>query len=286
MVKRDDVIPFACGGNKVRKMEMVIADAIARGADTLISTGGVQSNHARVTAAVAARFDMDCVLVLNGAAPATRPTGNARLMNLYGARVDYVGSREARTCRMAEIAAELSAKGRRPYVVPLGASTGLGSLGFFRGIAELLAQSDAPDAIVVPSSSGGTQAGLAGGCALFGAATQVIGISADDPAADIAGTARGLLAAAGELLGADGLINDLIPAIDVDDAFVGGGYALPTEASVEAAAIAAATEGLVLDPVYTAKAMAALIAFVREGRFSPDQTVLFWHTGGVPGFFA
>ena len=286
LVKRDDLISFGCGGNKVRKVEMLAARALADGADTLISTGGVQSNHARVTAAVAARLGMDCVIVVNGAAQAAGPTGNARLMKLFGARIEYVATREERPRRMSDIAAELQSNGRRPFIVPLGASTGLGALGFFRATGELLTQGPAPDVIVVASSSGGTQAGLVGGCAVFGAATRVIGISADDPAGEIAQIARGLLLESGGLLGLGDALHELAADVEVDDEFVGGGYGAPTTASLEAATLAAATEGLVLDPVYTAKAMAGLVSYVREGRFSPDQTVLFWHTGGVPGFFA
>jgi 1-aminocyclopropane-1-carboxylate deaminase/D-cysteine desulfhydrase-like pyridoxal-dependent ACC family enzyme len=286
LVKRDDLISFGCGGNKVRKIELLAARALAEGADTLVSTGGVQSNHARVTAAVAARLGMDCVIVVNGSRQPAGPTGNARLMQLFGARVEYVATREERPRRMADIAAELRLNGRRPFIVPLGASTGLGALGFVRAIGELLTQGPPPDAILVASSSGGTQAGLVGGCAVFGAETRVLGISADDPAADIAQVARGLLRESGDLLGLGEALHDLAPMIQVDEGFIGGGYATPTKASLEAATLVARTEGIVLDPVYTAKAMAGLIAYVRDGRFSPEQTVVFWHTGGVPGFFA
>ena len=286
LVKRDDTISFGCGGNKVRKVEMLAAMAVAEGADTLISTGGVQSNHARVVAAAAARIGMQCVLVLNGEPPNGKPTGNARLMSLFGARLEYVQNREARGLRMQEIATELEAQGRRPFVLPLGASTGLGALGFVHATGELLSQVDPPDAIIVASSSGGTQAGLAGGCVVFGIPTRVVGISADDPADDIAAVVRTLLSEAGSLLGFNRSLDHLVPNVAVDAAFVGGGYGVPTPASLEAARLAAMTEGLVLDPVYTAKAMAALIAYVREGRYSPEQTVVFWHTGGVPGFFA
>lgn len=286
LVKRDDTISFGCGGNKVRKVEMLAARALAEGADTLISTGGVQSNHARVVAAAAARLGMACVLVVNGEPPAGGPTGNARLMSLFGARIEYVQSREARAARMNEIAATLRAQARRPFIVPLGASTGLGSLGFVRATGELLGQIAPPDAIVVASSSGGTQAGLAAGCAVFNVPTRVVGISADDPADDIAKVVRTLMKESGTLLGLSNGFDDLGPEVLVEAGFVGGGYGVPTPESREAAALAARTEGLVLDPVYTAKAMAALIAYVREGRYSPEQTVLFWHTGGVPGYFA
>ena len=286
LVKRDDLIPFGCGGNKVRKMEMVAARAVEAGADTLISTGGVQSNHARVVAAMAARLGMNCVIVVNGSPQADQPTGNARLMEHFGARVEYVAARNERAGRMLDIADDLMAQGRRPYIVPLGASTGLGALGFVRAMGELQAQVDPPDVIVLASSSGGTQAGLAAGCVVFGMDTRVMGVSADEAADDIAKVVRSLLVDTGEMLGVGRRFDELVASVHVDDAFIGSGYGARTPESEEAAALVAATEGLVLDPVYTAKAMAALIAYVRQGRFSEGQTVLFWHTGGLPGFLA
>jgi D-cysteine desulfhydrase family pyridoxal phosphate-dependent enzyme len=284
LIKRDDAISFGCGGNKVRKLELVAAEAAAAGADTLITSGGIQSNHARVTAAAAARLGMKCVLVLNGTPPPLRPTGNALLMELFGAQVDYVCDRAQRSPRMHAIAAELTTQGRRPFVIPLGASTALGTLGFFRAVHELFSQIDPPDTIVVASSSGGTQAGICGGCLLFGAPTRVIGVSADDAADEIARLSSRLCAEAIALLGADG--PPALQALEVDDTFVGAGYGQATDASRQAADLLARTEGLVVDPVYTAKALACLIAYVRQGRFSDDQTVLFWHTGGIPGLFA
>jgi 1-aminocyclopropane-1-carboxylate deaminase/D-cysteine desulfhydrase-like pyridoxal-dependent ACC family enzyme len=286
LVKRDDALSFGGGGNKVRKVEMLAAGAVGEGADTLISTGGVQSNHARVVAAMAARLGMHCVLVVNGPPPSAPPTGNARLMSLFGARIDYVESRAARQARMHEIAEQLRDQGRRPYILPLGASTALGALGFVRAAGELLSQIDPPDVIVLASSSGGTQAGLASGCALFAPATRVIGVSADDAEDEVVGLVRGLMTGVSALLGLDHRPRPDPAPVHVDAGFVGDGYAIPTRASAEAARLAAATEGLVLDPTYTAKSMAALIAYVREGRFSDEHTVLFWHTGGVPGFFA
>lgn len=283
VMKRDDAISFACGGNKVRKLELVAAAAMAEGADTLITAGGLQSNHARITAAVAARLGMNCVLVLNGA-PQPRPTGNARLMELFGARIEYVGSRTERAPRMGEVAGELSARGYRPFVIPLGASTPLGTLGFVLAMDELLSQIDPPDAIFVASSSGGTQAGICGGCTLARAHTRVVGVSADDPADEISRMSRRLCADALGLIDFHIAPDEL--SLEVDDSFVGAGYGQATDASRQAAELLARTEGLVVDPVYTAKALACLISYVRQGRFSDDQTVVFWHTGGIPGLFA
>lgn len=283
-VKRDDAIAFAFGGNKVRKMRLVAADALRSGADTLITCGGVQSNHARVTAAAAAKLGMRCVLVANGTAQ-ERLTGNALLTRLVGAQVRYVASRDERAPEMDRAAAQIRAGGGRPYVVPLGASTPLGAAAFVLAVAELLSQMAAPDLIVHATSSGGTQAGLVAGCALAGVKTRVVGISADEPSASLAAQIREIMTGLARLVGADGRRFASTEVI-VDDRFVGEGYAVPTAASRAAIDIAARTEALFLDPTYTAKAMAGLIALVQDRTFTPDETVLFWHTGGQVGLFA
>jgi D-cysteine desulfhydrase family pyridoxal phosphate-dependent enzyme len=282
LVKRDDALPFAMGGNKVRKMRLLARHAIDQGADTLITMGGVQSNHARVTAAIAAASGLDSVLVLNGVPP-DPPTGNALLQRMFGARIVSVATREAREPAMRETAAQLVREGHKPYLVPLGGSTPEGALAYAHAFLELIDQIDEPDVIVHSTSSGGTQAGLAAGAALAGARTRIVGISADDPSASIAGIVRELVPAIGTLTGVDALQHE---PVDVDDTFVGGGYGVPTAESTDAMYLAARTEGLLLDPVYTAKAMAGLIARVRAGAFRPDDTVLFWHTGGLPALFA
>jgi 1-aminocyclopropane-1-carboxylate deaminase/D-cysteine desulfhydrase-like pyridoxal-dependent ACC family enzyme len=285
LVKRDDLLSFACGGNKVRKMQAVAEAARAAGADALITCGGLQSNHARVTAATGAALGMRVILVANGT-PSLPPTGNARLNQLFGAEVRYVPSREDRAPAMDRAADELRAAGHTPFVVPLGASTPVGAIGFARGVAELASAGVRPDIIVHASSSGGTQAGLIAGCALIGSRAEVIGISADEPAAALTATVRELLVGVASTLGArpDTIGGDR--AIEIDDTQVGAGYGVPTDASTEAMTLVARHEGILLDPVYTAKAMAGLIARVRDGRFHADQTLLFWHTGGQPGFFA
>lgn len=284
LIKRDDAIGFAFGGNKVRKMRLVAAAAIADGADTLITCGGVQSNHARVTAAAAAKLGMRSVLVANGRRP-ERPAANALLNQLLGAEVQYVADRSERAPAMEAAAAALRRAGRKPYVVPLGASTPLGAAAFVDAVRELLEQIDPPDLIVHATSSGGTQAGLVAGCALAGVKTKVLGISADDPAAVIEGTVRDILQGVAPLLG-------VTPerfreaAVEVDDRFVGQGYGLPTNESREALGLAARTEAVFLDPTYTAKAMAALIARIRSRELPGRYTILFWHTGGQVGLFA
>lgn len=285
LIKRDDAIPFGFGGNKVRKVALVAAAAIAEGADTLLSVGGVQSNSARVVAAVAARMGLKCVLVVNGARP-DRLTANALLDSLMGADVHYVESREERAPTMARLAESLRREGRHPYEIPLGASTPLGALGFASAVGEMVQQRVLPDVIIHSTSSGGTQAGLVAGCTLHGLPTRVLGISADDPARSISETVRGVIAGMGDLLGVNGAELAAAREIDVDDTHVGEGYGRSSPASREAAGLLARCEALLVDHTYTAKALAGLIHHVRRGSFTADQTVLFWHTGGQVGLFA
>jgi D-cysteine desulfhydrase family pyridoxal phosphate-dependent enzyme len=282
LVKRDDAIGFAFGGNKVRKMRYVAAEALKAKADVLITSGGVQSNHARVTAAAAAKLGLKCVLVVNGAPP-ERLTANALLDRLLGAEVRYVAAREERVPAMEEAAAELRRAGCRPFVIPIGASTPLGAVGYVRAVEELLGQIDPPDVIVHATSSGGTQAGLAAGCALAGMPTRVVGVSADEPSAALERDIRRILEGLKPLLQVESDLS-AVP-LEVDDRFVGPGYGVPTDQSHEAIDLTARTEAIFLDHTYTAKAMAALIAAVRSGEFS-RQTVLFWHTGGHVGLFS
>jgi len=282
LIKRDDALPFAMGGNKVRKMRLLVRRALDEGADTLVTMGGVQSNHARVTAAMAAATGMRSVLVLNGR-PSPASKGNALLQRLFGAEIVLVESREEREPMMHDVAARLEREGRRPHIVPLGGSTPEGAVAYAQAFAEMAAQIDPPDWIIHSTSSGGTQAGLAAGAALLGAPSRIVGVSADDPAPAIEAIVHTLVGAIGAEVG----VPDLAYAsTSVDDSFVGGGYGVPTDASTEALALAARTEGLLLDPVYTAKAMARVVAGLRDGEFGSHDTVLFWHTGGLPALFA
>lgn len=285
LMKRDDLLSFGFGGNKVRKLQTVIAEARASGADALITCGGVQSNHARATAAAGAALGMPVTLILNGAAP--KPlTANAKLDALFGADVRFVATREERAPAMAAVADELRANGQHPFAIPLGASTATGAMGFARGVAELVASGVKPDVIIHSSSSGGTQAGLIAGCALFGLQARIIGVSADEPSASLARTVATLVDEIAQRFGAKSETVGANRPVDVDDSEVGAGYGIPTEASTEALELAARREGVILDPVYTAKAMASLIKRVRAGAFSSNSTVLFWHTGGQAGFFS
>lgn len=283
LIKRDDAIGFAFGGNKVRKLRYVAAEAVRQRADTLITSGGVQSNHARVTAATAAKLGLKCLLIANGDEP-EKATANALLDRLLGAEIRYVRNREDRAPAMEEAAEDMRRAGRRPFVIPIGASTPLGAAGYVDAVRELLEQIEPPDVIVHSTSSGGTQAGLAAGTALAGIKTRVVGISADDPAESLKTEICRILEGLGTLLERPGRLSDV--PLHVDDGFVGGGYGVPTAASREAIEITARCEAVFLDPTYTAKAMAGLIARVRGGEFTAGQTILFWHTGGQVGLFA
>src|SRR5262245_7516136 len=227
LVKRDDALSFGFGGNKVRKLELVAAQALAEGADTLVTCGGVQSNHARATAASAAKLGLSCRLIANGAPPA-RPTANALLDALFGAEVEYVATREERATALRAAVTALRAAGRRPFEIPLGASTPLGALAFVRAVGELIQQVDPPDVIVHATSSGGTQAGLVAGCALHGLRTRVVGISADDPTPALSALVRDLVQGIGDRLGVDGRALSSAAQVEIDDGFVGAGYGIPT----------------------------------------------------------
>jgi len=278
LAKRDDAIPFGFGGNKIRKLEYAIAEALEGDADTIVTVGGLQSNHARATAAVAAKLGLRCVLILNGVPP-LKPTANTLLDGLLGAEIEYIATRDERAAACERVVARLRDEGRRPFLIPLGASTSVGALGFVAAVSELVEQQMVPDVIVHATSSGGTQAGLLAGVALNNLKTQIIGVSADDPAEAIEVAVRRIIA---------GIERFHLPygEIEVDDTRVGEGYGLPTPESREAQEVAARTEALFVDHTYTAKAFGALMAYVREGRFTEDQTVLFWHTGGQVGLFA
>jgi 1-aminocyclopropane-1-carboxylate deaminase/D-cysteine desulfhydrase-like pyridoxal-dependent ACC family enzyme len=280
LIKRDDLLSFALGGNKVRKLQMLAAEAQRAGADTLITCGAVQSNHARVTAATGAVLGWRVVLVLSGDPPA-QPTGNLARDIVFGADVRLIADRAARPAMMDEVADEMRRAGRRPFVIPLGGSTPIGAAGMARAIAELSADSIRPDVIVHASSSAGTQSGVTAGCALFGLKTRVLGISVDEPAETLRANVERLVSRMAAELGARAETWLGSHPIDVDDSQVGDGYGIATPASEEALTLVARTEGIILDRVYESKAMAGLIARIRDGRFTRDQTVLFWHTGGL-----
>ena len=278
LAKRDDAIPFGFGGNKIRKLEFAIAQALAANSDTIVTVGGLQSNHARATAAVAAKLGLRCVLILNGVPP-LKPTGNTLLDQLLGAEIEYIATRDERAGACERVMARLRDEGRRPFLIPLGASSSVGALGYVTAVGELVDQQILPDVIIHATSSGGTQAGLLAGAAMNNLKTQIIGVSADDPAEAIEASVRRIISGIERFHMQYG-------EIEIDDTRVGDGYGIPTPESREAQEVAARTEALFVDHTYTAKAFGALMAYVREGRFTEDQTVLFWHTGGQVGLFA
>lgn len=286
LVKRDDLTGLGLGGNKVRKLEYLVADARAQGAHTLITAGAPQSNHARQTAAAAARCGLGCVLVLGPIAP-TSITGNLLLNTLFGARIRWAGTRD-RFAVMDEVAAEERAAGRTPYIIPYGGSNAIGAAGYLHAVGELVRQlaeqGRSVDHIVFASSSGGTQAGMVVGAQAYGLSAHILGISVDKDAPALRRTVYdlALLTAAHHGVPLELTMDDV--AVNAD--YTGAGYAVMGTPESEAIRLVAATEGLVLDPVYTGRAMAGLIDLIRRGVFAPDETVLFWHTGGAPALFA
>jgi len=289
LIKRDDLTGLALGGNKARKLEFLLGEARASGADVVVTTGALQSNHARITAAAARKLGMRAVLVLSGEEPAEYQ-GNLLLDIIFGAEVRVIQSEEEYVllATMEDVARELSREGHRPYLIPTGGSTALGVCAYIEAAMELLLQANgmgvAVDAIVHATSSGGTQAGLFVGMKLAQARVQLVGISAGPPREVVERRVTALVDDVSRLLRLDlrGHPDDLI----VLDGYVGEGYGIPSPECLETIRLVARTEGILLDPVYTGKAMAGLIDWIRQGHFEPSQTVVFWHTGGVPALFA
>lgn len=282
-IKRDDLTGYLGGGNKLRKLEYVMADALSRGATTIVTTGSITSNLARSTALIAKRLGLKCELILSGGNPESA-RANWRVAEMLGVKIHSVAASHERSSRMKEVARELEQRGERVYQIPLGASDEVGSFGMVAAFEELgiqqLELGQQFDAIVFATSSGGTQAGLEVGKRLFNYRNlRLMGVSADDPAGLIK---ENVLKAVGPMLSMLGKSD--VPAADelfVDDNFIGEGYAIPTKESRAAAQLFAETEGILLDPVYVSKAAAGLLTYCREGRFKPTDRVLFWHTGGV-----
>ena len=286
-VKRDDCTGLGTGGNKTRKLEFLVADAQAKGADTLVTDGGVQSNHCRQTAAAAARTGMDCVLVLQRGF-SDEETGNLLLDRILGAQVVLIDAAANRADAVAEAAAELERSGKTPYVIPTGGSNGVGAMGYANAIREIAVQAVKLglgfDAIVTASGSGGTQGGLVVGKKLFDQPAQIVGISDGEPSEELTEMILEVASDAERVLGRSlGLSSD---DVRVFDEYYGEGYGIPTPEMVEAVHLVARSEGILLDPVYSGKAMAGLLDLIRRGHFEPTQNVLFIHTGGTPALFA
>ena len=282
LVKRDDQTGLAFGGNKTRKLEFLVAEAQAQGADTLITTGALQSNHCRQTAAAAAKFGFRCILVLVGQPPA-QTSANLLLDQLFGAEVVWT-EKPQRDAVLQETFKKVAAQGRKSYLVPYGGSSPTGALGYVFAMEEFVGQKVKADWIVFASSSGGTQAGLVLGARAFGYPGKVLGISVDEPQRDLQVRVAKLASETSERLGPR---NEFAPdEVLVNTDYCTPGYGVMTGAEHEAIRLFAKTEGLLLDPVYTGRAAAGLIDLVRKGFFKKDETVLFWHTGGQPSLFA
>jgi len=283
LVKRDDQTGLAFGGNKTRKLEFLAAEAQAQGARTLISAGAVQSNHCRQTAAAAARFGFDCILVLTGESPA-RASANYLLDGLFGAQIVHVQDRADRERVLQETFDQAARAGKQPYLVPYGGSSPTGALGYAFAMQELVEQRVRADWIVFGTSSGGTHAGLTLGARLFGFQGRVLGVSIDEDETWLKAHVSALASQASELLGER--IEFTPGDVHATDAYCKAGYGVLTDAEREAVHLFARYEGLLLDPVYTGRAAAGLIDLLRKGFFKKEETVLFWHTGGQPALFA
>jgi len=288
LIKRDDQTGLATGGNKTRKLEFVVADALAQGADTLITAGGPQSNHCRQTAAAAAKLGLHCVLILGGEpVPRVAWQGNLLLDELLAAEIHWSGSR-TREEVMAENATALRTEGARLYMIPVGASMPLGAAGYVAAVEELAQQLTEQntniDRIIFASGSAGTQAGIVVGVKALGLRVRVEGIFDDANATEGLEKIKSLTADTAEFLKLD------LDFTDEDFILHGSssqhGYGIITEAEREAIRLLARTEGIVTDPVYTGRALAGLLDMIRRGIYDSTETILFWHTGGVAGLFA
>jgi D-cysteine desulfhydrase family pyridoxal phosphate-dependent enzyme len=282
LVKRDDQTGLAFGGNKTRKLEFLVAEARAQGADTLLSAGALQSNHCRQTAAAAAKFGFSCILVLVGEPPA-QASANLLLDQLLGAEIIWT-EKSNRDAVLLETFKKTSAKGLKPYLVPYGGSSPTGVLGYVFAMEEFVAQDVKADWIIFASSSGGTQAGLLLGSRIFGYKGRLLGISIDEPQQILQEHVAKLASETSERLGP--LLQFASDEVLVNAEYATPGYGILTGAERGAISLFAKQEGLLLDPVYTGRAAAGLIDLVRKGFFKRDETVLFWHTGGQPALFA
>ncbi len=289
LIKRDDQTGLALGGNKTRKLEFLVGQALEQGADTLVTAGAAQSNHCRQTAAAAARVGLRCELLLNGTKPEL-PNGNLLLDELLGARIHWIQPSE-RVTKLRELPDQLREEGHKPYVIPVGGSNGVGATGYVLAMVELVEQLHAinrrVDHVVFASSSGGTQAGMVVGAKVTGFAGTLHGVSIDKDNRDGAPYGYELADIANETaqyIGFDAQFaaNDF----NVEYSYLGGGYGVVNDLEREAIRLLASREGIVLDPVYTGRSMGALIDMILKKAFRSNETVLFWHTGGAPALFA
>ncbi|MBW1732823.1 MAG: D-cysteine desulfhydrase [Deltaproteobacteria bacterium] len=290
-IKRDDLLGLSAGGNKTRKLEFLVAHALAQGADTLITCGAVQSNHCRLTLSAAVREGLKCRLVLEERVPGTfdpRAGGNIFLFNLLGVdKIDLVPEGSDTTTEMERVAREVESEGGKPYLIPVGGSNPIGATGYVACAQEIMHQTFGMglniDTLVCASGSAGTQAGLVAG--LYGCCMdmEVVGINVSRGREEQEEIVYGLVKETADRVG----VSAQIPrdAVTCLGDYVGPGYSLPTPEMAEAVKLLARTEGILLDPVYTGKAMAGLIDLVRGGRFNRENKILFLHTGGTPALY-
>jgi L-cysteate sulfo-lyase len=290
-IKRDDCTGLSSGGNKTRKLEFLMGDAVAKGADTIITQGATQSNHARQTAAAAAKLGMECHLLLEDRTGNNSPdytlNGNVLLDRLHGAHISKRPSGADMNAEMESLAADLRAKGKKPYVVPGGGSNPIGALGYANAAMELVAQANAMglkiDHVVHATGSAGTQAGFVTGLVAIHSGIPTLGISVRAPKEKQEAAVFDLAQRTAEHLGVPGIVKREHVVANSD--YVGPGYGLPTQGMRDAVKLVAQMEGILLDPVYTGKGMDGLIDHVRKGFFAKDANVVFLHTGGSAGLF-
>jgi len=276
--------PLGGGGNKGRKLHLILPEVLAQGCDTLVTAGAAQSNSVRQVAAAAARCGLACVaLCVDEPHGSDVVGGNPGLAALAGADLVWAPLGTDYTTALWELAETLRADGHAPFVIPVGASSALGNCGYVAAAAEINAQQTGFDRVILASGSGGTQAGLIAGFADMAPETQVVGMSVSVEAAAQAEKVRGHLRALADLVDRPDWASC---PIKIDDSALGPGYAQPDDTTWEAISLVAQTEGLFLDPTYTGKAMAGLIASVKAGDIPASAKVLFLHTGGLPGLLA
>lgn len=287
-IKRDDVTPLAMGGNKLRKLEFLAADALREGADTLVTAGAIQSNHVRQTAAVAAKLGLHCVALLENPmgtkAENYLSNGNRLLLDLFNTQVEMCEALTDPNAQLAELATRLEAQGFRPYMIPVGGSNALGALGYVESALEIAQQCEGAvsiSSVVVASGSAGTHAGLAVGLEQVMPEAELIGVTVSRKVADQLPkvvTLQQEIARSLELTATAG--------ITLWDDYFAPAYGIPNDDGMEAVKLLARLEGILLDPVYTGKAMAGLIDGITQKRFKDEGPILFVHTGGAPALFA
>jgi D-cysteine desulfhydrase family pyridoxal phosphate-dependent enzyme len=282
LVKRDDMTGLGMGGNKIRKLEFLVAEAQANGAKMLITTGAAQSNHCRQTAAVAARMGYSCHLVLTGDSKDSS-NGNLLLDSLFGAEITWC-EKSHRDEVLSNVFESAWNDGKRPFLIPYGGSSPIGAAAYVSAFSELVAQGVTPDTIIFATSSGGTQAGLALGAKINHSNTRILGVSVDVRTEELQMKVSKLINETADRMQVN--ISVETQELLVDENYIGEGYGVVSSLERDAIKLFAQKEGLLLDPVYTGRAAGALIDMISKGMFKAGEQVLFWHTGGTPALFA